>query len=255
MSFEADFSLREIFATLSFNVSATFEYGDTTALFTGQYSPHSHNFEISATIENFDWITLSDIYATLFGASLCIPHLNVSIRMAHLTISRAHGLSIALEDINVENYIAASGSLTLNSKEVSIRADIQTGSFHILDDLEISNLFVAVFYGRYEDGIETSLLLGGRFTWEGVLLDVDIHLYRPANTSGLEYTICGWLRTDAQRDQFSLSSLIHGVKGTILDNLVLKGACLLIASQDDPELGALRNIDFPVQKGILLLTS
>ncbi|KAJ8064932.1 hypothetical protein OCU04_007236 [Sclerotinia nivalis] len=95
-------------------------------------------------------------------------------------------------------------------------------------------------------------MFGGEVQWEGHDIDVGVHVYQSpeAGKNNLEYTIIASFQTEEGADGLPFVRLIAELKGSFLEDVILQGAALVVASREDAELGQMNKSNFPIQKEI-----
>ncbi|KDQ13587.1 hypothetical protein BOTBODRAFT_175576 [Botryobasidium botryosum FD-172 SS1] len=253
VAFSADFDLVEPLSTLKFDISATMKAGDTPISLHGSYSTQG-DYSLSASISNLDFSGINGLYQHLFGETLLPPDVDVHIGAATLTIAKGDGFTLDIHDLRIGEHTACDGTVNFSSHGAMLRASIEGDALTIgkglSDPIHISDAYVQVAFGREEKGMTTDVLLGGTFEWESFKFDVGIHVYpAPDGEAGLEYTVYGKFET-AEGAGLPLVTLVPQLKNTLVENVTLHDAAIIVASRDDGELGALSHSGYPIKKGI-----
>ncbi|KAI9649435.1 hypothetical protein NHQ30_002011 [Ciborinia camelliae] len=241
--------------TLMFQVSATFEIGDTHVTLGGLYSTDG-NFELSATLRDLDFHGLSAIFSHFFDDDLDMPEIDLFLGEATITISKHSGFSLVIHDLAIGDHTAADAVVEIGSAGVLLRADLD-GDILNINDVEIKRAFVEMNFQRQgkngrKSPSKTSVMFGGDVHWEGHNIDVGVHVYQSpeADKNNLEYTIIGSFKTEPGVEGLPFVRLVPELKGSFLEDVTLQNAALVIASRDDTALGAMNKANFPIQKGI-----
>ncbi|KAJ8064931.1 hypothetical protein OCU04_007235 [Sclerotinia nivalis] len=121
--------------SLMFQVSATFEIGDTHVTLGGLYSTDG-NFELSATLMNLDFHGLSAIFNHFFDDDLEMPEIDLFLGEATITISKHSGFSLVIHDLKIGEHTATDATVEIGSAGVLLRADLD-GDILKINDFEI----------------------------------------------------------------------------------------------------------------------
>lgn len=234
--------------TFDFEVSATFQNRFTTAVFTGSYAAGGA-FSLSAVFSNFDLGSVFDIFESLTGASLAIPDVDVKIGSASITVASETGLTINLEDVEIEGHTAANATLIISANGVTIRGDVTSSNAISFGEVELTKAFVEVTLQKGAEG--SSVALGGEIEFEGLTLDAVVHLYK-GNDSKTQWTAFASLT--APGDTLAFSKLVPALKGSFLD-LALSQAVFVAASQNDPFVPSVVNVPYTFRQGVQVCAS
>ncbi|KAH9934494.1 uncharacterized protein BXZ73DRAFT_100684 [Epithele typhae] len=243
VSFESDLVASSPMKTFSFSVSAVFEYGVTTAFFSGSYAAGGH-FSLSAAVSNFDIITISDIFESLTGESLDLPDIDFKVGSATVTVASGAGLLIALTDVEVEGHIAANAVLSVNSRGAMVRGDVTSADGITFGEVELKKAYIQIDLRK---GMEDSgVMLGGEISFASLTIDALVHLYRGTDQS-MQWTAFASLTTDTQ--VLAISKIVPVLRDTFLD-LALTKVVFVAASQDDPLDSDLVAGGYRIHKGV-----
>ncbi|KAH9934541.1 uncharacterized protein BXZ73DRAFT_100731 [Epithele typhae] len=243
VSFEADLVAKAPMKTFSFDVSAVFQYGVTTAVFNGSYAAGGH-FSLSATVSNFDIITISDIFESLTGESLDLPDIDFKVGSATVTVASGTGLLIALTDVEIEGHVSANAVLSINSRGAMIRGDITSTDGISFGEVELKKAYIEIDLRK---GMEDSgVMLGGEISIASLTIDALVHLYRGADKS-MQWTAFASLTTDTQI--LAISKVVPALRDTFLD-LALTKVVFVAASQDDPLVSGVVTTGYRIHKGV-----
>ena len=129
--FTSDIELSSPMKTFNFNVSATFQNRFTTTVFTGSYAAGGA-FSLSAVFTDFDLTSVFDIFESLTGATLAMPDIDVNIGAATVSIASGTGLTIDLQNVEIEGHTAANATLVISTTGVSIKGDITSSGVDLV---------------------------------------------------------------------------------------------------------------------------
>ena len=231
--------------SFSFSVSALFEYGTTSALFSGSYAAGGQ-FSLTALMTNFSLFSIYDIYYAITGNSLIYPDVDVKFGSAEITLASGSGLTIALTDVEVEGYVAANALLAIGPGGVTIRGDVtMTGASLTFGELELKKAYIEISLRKNAE--DSGVVLGGEVAFSSFTLDALVHLYRGKSGKGVEWTVFASL--SAAGDTLAISKLVPEVKDTFLD-LTLSEVVFVAASQEDPLVSSLVSTKYKVHKGV-----
>jgi hypothetical protein len=233
--------------SLTFNVEAILDIGSVHILLEGMLSM-SGAFMLTATVENFDWEHICALYEHLFDSKLATPDFSIHIGSATLMISSEGGLVFELHHLEVGDYAGVDGRLELRSNGALLRAETSEGKLQ-LGEFLIEEAFVEVSFSREDGSTAPSLMVGGLFQWEGFAIRVGAHFYKVPDDDSLHYTLYGAFNDAKTGEGFQVAKYIPGLEDTFLRDIAIQGAAIIIASQDDAELGALSHLKYPIRKG------
>ncbi|KDQ13580.1 hypothetical protein BOTBODRAFT_33588 [Botryobasidium botryosum FD-172 SS1] len=215
-----DFDLAEPLSTLEFDIYAIMEAGDTSISLYGSYSTQG-DYSISAS-------GINDLYENLFGETLLPPDVDVHIGAATLTISKGDGFTLDIHDLRINKHTACDGTVSFSSHgamlRVTIEGDVLTIGKGLTDPIQNLDAYVQVAFGREEKGMTTDVILGGKFACQ-------------SNQ-----------RTASPFDRFELPIYRYSKPNTLVENVTLHDAVIIVASRDDGELGALGHSGYPIKK-------
>ncbi|KAI0715902.1 hypothetical protein C8T65DRAFT_694551 [Cerioporus squamosus] len=243
VSFTSDILISSPMKTFDFQVSATFQNRFTSAVFSGSYAAGGV-FSLSAVFSNFDLTSVFDIFEALTGASLAMPDINVKIGSASIVVASGTGLTIDLQDVEIEGHIAADATLVISATGVTIRGDITSSDAISFGEVELKKAFGEVTLLKGADG--SGVALGGEIAFEGFTLDALVHLYK-GQDSKTQWTVFALLT--APGDTLALLKLVPELKGSFLD-LALSQAVFVAASQSDPFVPAVISTTFTFRQGV-----
>ena len=243
VSFTADVSLSEPMQTFEFEVSATFQYKMTTAIFMGSYSAGG-DFSISAIINDFSIMSVFEIFESLTGTYLALPDVDITIGSASVTVASGTGLVIQLQDVQIDGHIAANASLDIGPSGVIIRGDVSSSESITFGDVELKKAFIEIDLVQGAEG--SGVMIGGEVAFEGLTFDALVHLYK-GDAGSLQWTVFASLT--ASNDSLALSKLVPELHGTFLD-LALTQVVFAAASQDDPVVSSQTVIPYKLHKGV-----
>jgi hypothetical protein len=238
-------------SSFSFNVEAVLEADNTIAALMGSYSAGG-NFSLSAEFEHLSWTGIGDIFNHLYGGRLNVADLDITIGSASLTVASGAGISIIINDLEVDKYAAVNGAVQFSEKGATVRAGIASNTIQF-GDFHLNKAYVQISFARSESDDYTDVIFGGEIQWENFVFDAGVHLYNTPGKEGVEYTIYAQFAAVAAGGGIPFSTLIPVLKGSFLDDITLEGAALIVASQDDPEFGNFNTVGYPVHQGILLI--
>jgi hypothetical protein len=195
---------------------------------------------------------LGDIYEHIFRDPLILPSSSFEIGEATLTLSKNDGFRVEIHDMKYGDYTAIDGIAEFGSQGISLQASVEGGDISV-GGYKIQNAFLKVFLGRHNEGGNTSLIFTGDFEWKSLTFDTAIHLYESSDGDHLEYTLYGHFKDLVDGQGLPIVSLIPELaKSNLLSKLTLEDAALIVASQDDPDFGALLHSNYSVKKGKFL---
>ncbi|KZS92230.1 hypothetical protein SISNIDRAFT_455988 [Sistotremastrum niveocremeum HHB9708] len=245
-------------SSLTFDVSAVLDAGDTSVYLTG-YMSTAGDFSLTATIDNLSVAGINDFFYHFFGEDLITPDVDIRIGEATVTVSKEDGFSLQIHDLQIGEHTSSDATVAFGSKGAIISASL-TDDVLKFGELQVTKATAQVTFGRYGKESKTDIMLGGEFEWEGYVFDVGIHVYTSSDgNDSLEYTIYGeFSRTSdgtALSSSFPISTLVPALKGHFLGDITIDDVALIIASTDDPEFGALNHSGYPVLAGIQVCAS
>ena len=229
--------------TSNFNVSATFQNRFTTTVFTGSYAAGGA-FSLSAVFTDFDLTSVFDIFESLTGATLAMPDIDVNIGSATVSLASGTGLTIDLQNVEIEGHTAANATLVISTTGVSIKGDVTSSGSISFGEVEMKGAFVEVTLQKGAEG--SSVALGGEIEFEGLTLDVVVHLYK-GKDSKTQWTAFASLT--APGNTLAFSKLAPALKGTFLD-LALSQAVFVAASEDDPFVPRVVSTSYTFRLGV-----
>lgn len=250
--------------SLQFKVEAAFDSGSTTAYFLGSYAPGG-NYSLSATVNNFGCQGVLDVFKHLTGNSLELPQVDIDIGSATLFIASGAGLTITLSDLTVSSFSAPDATVHISDSGVTVQGSLSNDSGISLGEVSLTKAFIRVTFSKSVSGKTTDVIFGGEIQFQGITIDAFVHLYPSADKGRIEWTVFGSMSASGD---LSLSSLVPDLKvcsihlysctrsdcaqGSFLDGIVLRNAAFIVASRDDPSLGAILPKPYPVHQGQLL---
>ncbi|KZT52898.1 hypothetical protein CALCODRAFT_458663 [Calocera cornea HHB12733] len=224
----ASFGITTPLSTFNFGVLAMFEHGATKAYFEGSYAAGG-GFAISATVSDFTLNNVFDLADRFTGAQIKLPSAQVTIGSATIAVASGSGLTVALQNVQFGEYMAADATLTLSKTGISLRGDITSHDVLTFGEVEVKKAFIQIDFQSVNGAKETDVLLGGEVTIESLTIDAAIHVYEDA--TGPQWTIYAALTTAG--NSLALSKLVSELHGTFLD-LSLTQVSFCAASKDDP---------------------
>jgi hypothetical protein len=232
--------------SFDFEVVATFQYKSTAAIFSGSYAAGGA-FSLTAAITNFDMRSINNIFESLTNSSLDLPGIDVKIGSAFITVASGSGLTIALQNVQIGDHVAANALLAIGPDGVTIRGDVSSKDMIFLGDsgVELKKAYIEVTLASTVQG--SSVVLGGKIAFDEFVLDALVHLYQGQQGSGLQWTAIASLA--ASGDKLALSKIAPGLKDTFLD-LALTNAVVVVASQDDPTIFSYLATPYPIHRGV-----
>ena len=249
MSLTTDVDLKQPMQSYDFQVSAKFQWGATSAEFDGSYASAGKTFSITASMSQVTLESIFDIFEALSDDSIILPEVDVRIDSASLSIASGDGLSISLQNVQVEGHTAGDAQLTLGPNGAVIKGDITSSTSIAFDDIELTKAYISIDLPAKSSGQQPSVMLGGEVSFEGIVFDALVHLYKgDASAKGIQWTVYASLSTISSLSHFkSLAKL----NGSFLD-LELTQVVFAAASQDDPSIGDANIIpsDFTLHQGI-----
>ncbi|RPD59113.1 hypothetical protein L226DRAFT_510190 [Lentinus tigrinus ALCF2SS1-7] len=231
--------------SLDFQVSATFQNRFTAAVFTGSYAAGAA-FSLSAVFTDFDLTSVFDIFESLTSTSLAMPDVDVKIGSASITVASGTGLTIDLQDVEVEGHTAADATLIISAAGVTIRGDVTSSDAITFGEVELKSAFVEVTLQKGAEG--SSVALGGEIEFEGLVLDAIVHLYKGTDNK-TQWT--AYASLTAPGDTLSFSKLVPALEGSFLD-LALSQVVFVAASQDDPFVPSVVSTSYAFRQGVQL---
>ncbi|KDQ14968.1 hypothetical protein BOTBODRAFT_174474 [Botryobasidium botryosum FD-172 SS1] len=253
VAFKAGLSFEESPSALTFDVSATMEARETSICFAGPYSTQG-DFSLSASLPEPGFSGINNLYWHFFEGALLPPVLDIHIGPTTLTVSKDNGFAAVIHDLRIGGHTACDGPVDFSSNGASLRApikgDVLTLGEGLSDPIHISNAYVQVTFVREDQGTTTDVVFGGTLEWQGFNFDVGVHVYpAPDREKELAYTVYGKFKTAGGAD-LPLVALVPLLKGSVVQDVILHDAAIIIASRDNAELGVLSHSGYPIKKGI-----
>jgi hypothetical protein len=233
-----------------------------TAFFVGSYVPGGV-YSLAAGVNNFGSAGVLDIFKHLTGGSLDLPKVDIAIGSATFEITSAPSLTITVSGLTVSSFTALDTTLQISDTGAMIKG--QLDSSVSLGDISVTKPFIQVSFGKSASGKTSEVALGGEVQFEGITIDAAVHLYQSADGSKkIEWTIIGAMSSSGD---LSISSLVSELKvslylfychmssanvwqqGSFLDGITLRNASFIVASKDDPALGAMLPKPYPIHQG------
>lgn len=237
-----------------FGLCASLDLAGTSVAVVGTFSL-AGDFAFSLKMEKITWDTIAAIHEHFHpDQKFSKPEIALNVRAIVLTISKASGLVIELDGVQLGDFLGVSGVLTLGPHGGSIGFGLQ-GNTLKLGDVDIYEARISaeleVMSADGESQKVFSLAASGRFRWKTLDVVVGARLYTMEGVSGLQYTMYGDL-ADVEGG-FRLKDHIPGIEDTVLADIVLNKVMLIVASRDDshPSLGV--PVGYEVEKGQLPL--
>ncbi|KIK65994.1 hypothetical protein GYMLUDRAFT_954339 [Collybiopsis luxurians FD-317 M1] len=242
--FTGDIQLGSPMRSFDFEVTATFQYKSTAAIFNGSYAAGGA-FSLTAAITNFNLMNINDIFESITNGSLNFPDLDVRIGSASITVASGSGLTIALQNVRVGDHVAANALLNISPSGVVIRGDVTSNNPIVFGDVELRKAYLEITLPNKLKG--SGVLLGGEIAFESFTLDALVHLYEGRDGSGFQWTVIASL--SAAGNTLALSRLTPELKGTFLD-LALSNAVFVAASQEDPLVFSYLATPYSIHQGV-----
>lgn len=234
-SFSTGFSLSSPWSSLTFDVSAFFVYKDVHASFTGSFSPGNSDFELSASVSDFNLKKVAALFEWISNEDVPLPDVEVTIGTATIVVGNTRGLQITLSKVAIDKYTALDADLEITSHKFRIKGDL-TSSVIEFGDVQVKRAFLQLEFETSEKIRSTDVIVGGEVSFFSLTFDAAVHLYKERGdaSKALQWTVLAALTV---KDEFlALSKVVPEVKGTYLD-LALRRVVFVAASKEDPSLG------------------
>ncbi|KAJ7831045.1 hypothetical protein B0H14DRAFT_3714131, partial [Mycena olivaceomarginata] len=230
--------------SVALEVSATFWYLDSSAVFEGSYTPCGQ-FALKAELNDFGTRDIDNIFFTLFDDSLTLPEFNVHVGSAVLTVVSGTELSISLRDVRVSDYTAVDVAAAFTTSGVALSGALCSKEI-AFGDILLHDAMLELFLWTSRRKKQAEITLRGTVVVKslGMTVGAAVHLY-PGH-DGFEWTVVAEL--SAAERSLGLSEVISEVKNTPLD-FPLQNAVFMAASKDDPVI-ARSYPNYSVREGV-----
>jgi hypothetical protein len=248
VTFYTQLSVKSPMSTFSFSMEGIIEVGHTVASLSGSYSAGG-NYSLKAEIDRLEWSGLYDIFRQLHGESLVSTEFDITMESASLTIASGEGVTLLINNLKIDKYVAVNGEVKFSDKGATIRAGITSGTLQF-GEFHLTKAYVQISYATSKSNEHTGVLFGGEIQWQNFTLNAGVHLYTTPGKDGVDYTI--YATFASTEEGMAFSTLIPALKGSFLGDVTLEGAALIVASQEDPEFGTFNKAGYPVHQGTLI---
>ncbi|KAH0835774.1 hypothetical protein J3R83DRAFT_9617 [Lanmaoa asiatica] len=226
VTFSSSLLLSDPWKAITLDIAANFQYQTSIVNFTGSCVPGG-TCSLHANIQEFDLLSLQQLYEFLQHEPIKAPNVDVTIETADLSITSDKGFSATLTNVNIAGRGSGNAALSFSSNGSVIHAELGSAQF---GDVTINSVYIQLDLQPAASTKPSDAIIYGDVRFEALETDVTVHLYSSAPNiipKCTEWTVYAELMSSD--NTLALSKIEPRLKGTDF-NIALKNALFIAAS-------------------------